>query len=142
MRYIKKLFKVLFIDKTDNTAIQFFRSLFVGGIATVVDMGILAILTKVLGVDDYISATIGFIFGLIVNYIISIKFVFKSRNIKNQWIEFIIFSIIGIIGLGLTLLIIKIFKLYNIDVLISKIVSVVAVYFWNFFARKILLYRG
>jgi hypothetical protein len=40
------LFNNLFMDKTDNTSLQFFRSLFVGGIATVADMGVLAILTK------------------------------------------------------------------------------------------------
>ena len=142
MRKIFKLFKRLFTDKTDSTAIQFFRSLFVGGIATVIDMGTLAILSKVFHVNDYIAVTIGFILGLIVNYIISIIFVFTTRNIKNRWVEFAAFSVIGVIGLGITLLIVRIFNIYNVDVMISKVFSVVIVYFWNFFARKIFLYRA
>ena len=142
MRKIFKLIKLLFIEKTNDTKIQFFRSLFVGGIATVADMGVLAILSKGFLIDDFISATIGFIFGLTVNYFISIKYVFHTRNIQSRWIEFAIFSVIGVIGLGITLLIIYLFKLWNVDVLISKVVSVVIVYFWNFFVRQFVLYRG
>ena len=145
MRKIFKIFKMLFTDKTDNTLIQFFRSLFVGGIATVVDYSVFKILNNSIHTPYFylIANIVGFIFGIIVNYLISIFWVFKTRNIQTKWIEILVFTVIGVIGLGLSELIIWSFKEYiGIDQQIGKLISVVIVYFWNFFARKILLYRG
>ena len=136
---IKKFFK----DKTDNTLIQLFRYTFVGGIAFVVDFGSLFLLTEFAGVHYLVSAAISFLFGLATNYLLSILWVFNTRSISNRYHEFIIFGIIGIIGLGLNELIIWRFTEYlHFHYLISKIISAIVVYLWNFFARKNLLFRS
>ena len=132
----------LFIKKTDNTLIQLFRYTFVGGIAFVVDFSSLYILTEFAGLHYLYSAAIAFILGLIINYILSILWVFKSRAVNKKIFEIIIFAVIGIIGLGLNELIIwfstEKFKLYY---LYSKLISTAIVYFWNFLARKYILYN-
>lgn len=153
--------KSLFVEKTDNTFIQFFRSLFVGGVATVADMAVLILFRELVGLSEDISAVFGFIVGLAVNYVISTFWVFAKAKVKSRTLDFIVFAVIGIIGLGLTQLIIAPFSVEGIfgeGILVSnavfgsliptdkyyivgKMLAVVLVYMWNFFARKFILYN-
>lgn len=153
--------KNLFIGDTDNTGIQFFRSLFVGGIATVADMAVLIFIREVFKVPEGIAAVFGFIVGLAVNYVISTYWVFAKAKVKNRAADFIAFGVIGIIGLGLTQLIIEPFSvkgMFGEGILVThavfgsllptdkyyivgKVIAVVLVYMWNFFARKFFLYN-
>ncbi len=153
--------KNLFIGDTDNTGIQFFRSLFVGGIATVADMAVLIFIREVFKVPEGIAAVFGFIVGLAVNYVISTYWVFAKAKVKNRAADFIAFGVIGIIGLGLTQLIIEPFSVKGMFgegilvahtvfgsllpadkyYIIGKVIAVVLVYMWNFFARKFFLYN-
>ncbi len=153
--------KNLFIGGTSNTFIQFFRSLFVGGIATVVDMLVLILVREAFHVPEGVAAIFGFIIGLAVNYVICSFWVFAKAKVKNRLTDFIGFAVIGIIGLGLTQLIIDPFAVdgmfgkgafvqweifgglipTNKYYIVGKIIAVVVVYMWNFFARKFILYR-
>jgi len=153
--------KKLFFEETNHTGIQFFRSLFVGGIATVADMAVLIFLRELFGMPEGAAAVFGFIVGLAVNYIVSTFWVFAKAKVKNRMLDFIGFAVIGIIGLGLTQLIIEPFAVQGMFgtgifvsnkifgsllptdkyYIIGKILAVVLVYMWNFFARKFILYR-
>jgi len=133
----------LFLDKTENTLVQLFRYTFVGGFAFVVDFGTLFLLTEVFHIHYLLSAAIAFILGLITNYFLSIKWVFSIRSIENKKIEFLLFSIIGLIGLGLNELLLWIFTdLILIHYLLSKIITAIFVYLWNFIGRKYLLFNN
>jgi putative flippase GtrA len=135
---IDKLIK----NQTDSTHIQFFRYIFVGGAAFIVDFVSLFIFTDIFGVYYLISAAIAFILGLVANYALSINWVFNKRTLENRWSEFTIFAVIGIIGLGLNELIIWLFTDYvGLYYLISKIIAAALILFWNFFARKFTLFR-
>ena len=154
--------KKLFVEGTNNTFIQFFRSLFVGGIATVVDMAVLILVRELAHLPEDICAVFGFVVGLTVNYIISNVWVFSKAKVKNRALDFIVCAVIGIIGLGLTQLIIAPFameglfgegflvsnavfgSLLPVDkyYIVGKLIAVVLVYMWNFFARKFLLYNN
>jgi len=133
----------LFLDKTENTLVQLFRYTFVGGFAFVVDFGTLFLLTEIFHIHYLLSAAIAFILGLITNYFLSIKWVFSIRSIENKKIEFLLFSIIGLIGLGLNELLLWIFTdLILIHYLLSKIITAIFVYLWNFIGRKYLLFNN
>jgi len=132
----------LFVKKTNNTLIQLFRYTFVGGIAFVVDFVSLYLLTEFAGLHYLYSAAIAFILGLIINYILSILWVFNSRTVNKKIVEIIIFAVIGIIGLGLNEMMIWFFtEQLTIYYLYSKLISTIIVYFWNFLARKYILYN-
>ncbi len=132
---IKKLFK----EKTNNTFIQFFRYLFVGGFAAVVNIGMLYILTDFFNFYYLVSNIISFVLGLLVNYLLSKKFVFQEEISISQSKEFIIYAVIGIVGLGLDTLFVWLFTdVVKLHYLISKIISTFIVFIWNFGARKIL----
>ena len=136
----KKMRSFLF-EKSDKTSTQLFKYFFVGGIAYCVDFGSLFILTDIVKVHYLISAAIAFTLGLITNYTLSIIWVFSKRTVADKRLEFIIFSVIGLVGLGLNEVIIWFFtETAHFHYLISKIFSTVVVFFWNFFARKKILF--
>ena len=135
---IDKLIK----NQTDKTHIQFFRYIFVGGAAFVVDFVSLYAFTDIFGVYYLISAALAFIIGLMANYALSVTWVFNSRTLNNMWSEFTVFAIIGVVGLGLNELFIWLFTDYiGMYYLLSKIIAAALILSWNFSARKITLFR-
>ncbi|WP_229116385.1 GtrA family protein [Parenemella sanctibonifatiensis] len=131
----------LFTGHTDHVGIQLFRYVFVGGTAAVVDLGLLLLLSSVAGRDLYLVwAGIAFLAGLAVNYLLSIAWVFQSSDRRRT--EMILFAAIGVVGLGFNELILWIgVSQLGQDLTLSKLVSMVLVMFWNFFARRTLFAR-
>ena len=143
----EKEFGKLFSGDTENTYIQFFRYLFVGGLATVVDWGVSFILFKYVFGEQYAVAanSLSFVAGLIVNYVISTFWIFSNSKVKSKVVEFLGFAAIGLVGLFMTMGITKLFEIWLADKtslfqILAKVVSTAAAFFWNFFARKILLF--
>ena len=127
--------RALFVGKTRNGFIQFFRYLFVGGIAAAGDAGALYLLYSWLGANYLVAAAIGFIFGLLINYAISAAWVFTSTGRFRA--EFVLFAIIGVGGLGWTELIMWLgVHVAQAPVMATKAVALVLVLFWNFGMRK------
>ncbi|MBQ3122762.1 MAG: GtrA family protein [Firmicutes bacterium] len=140
-------FAKLFVGDTENTFIQFFRYLFVGGLATVVDWGVSYLLFRFVFNENYAIAanSISFVAGLAVNYLISTFWIFKNSAVESKLKEFLGFAAIGLVGLLMTMGITWLFELWLADKtsafqILAKIVSTAAAFFWNFFARKILLF--
>ncbi len=145
--------KQLFKEDTDKTSIQFFRYCFVGGLAFIVDYGIMVLLVEAFALHAVLASAIAFILGLIVNYLLSTLWIFKKSRIKNRLMEFVGFVVIGLIGLGINAAIIWFFQDYlavwnSIPILpqdkyyaLGKIVSTGIVFLWNFFARKLMLFK-
>ena len=91
-------FKKIFYGASDNLLIQFVRYFFVGGFAFIIDFGLLYILTEYAGLHYLLSATLSFIAGLVVNYIISCIWVFNNSKFRNRIVEFLFFAAIGVVG--------------------------------------------
>ena len=139
---VTDLFHKLFYGSTDKLLVQFVRYFFVGGFAFVVDFGLLYILTEYARLHYLLSATLSFIAGLLVNYIISCLWVFKGSKFKNRLVEFLFFAAIGVVGLALNDTLIWLFTdCIGTHYMFSKIVAAAMVYLWNFFARKYLVFR-
>ncbi|MGC4001979.1 MAG: GtrA family protein [Pirellulales bacterium] len=122
---------------------QFLRYCLVGGLAFVVDLGTLALLYRAFGVDVRIAAALGFLLGLIVNYAISVAWVFDRRNVSNRWLEFAIFMVVGLLGLFVNDQIIAFCSLFleeHKD--LAKIPAAAVVLVLNFGLRKLLLFQS
>lgn len=140
---MKSIIDLLFKETTDNVFLQFFRYQFVGGIAFLVDFFLLYFFTSICGFHYLFSGILSFIISVIVNYILSIKWVFNPDKINNPIVEFNSFLIISIIGLGFTELLLFVFTEYlHLYYLYSKIISAIIVLFWNFSARRVFLYHS
>ena len=134
--------KGLFLEPTEDSFLQFFRYIFVGGASFVTDYVLLHIITE-MGVYYLLSGVISFIAGLCVNFALSKLLVFsnKTTGAKRAW-EFTVFGIIAVCGLVITEALMWIFTEKLLwYYMISKAVAAIIVLFWNFFMKKILLYR-
>ncbi len=132
---------LLFRGKTNNTICQFMRYTAVGGCAFVIDFLCLYILTSYFHIYYLYSAAIGFAIGIVLNYLLSISWVFDTRKIQNRQFEFVIFSIIGLGGLLLNEVFIWYFAgILLINYLMAKLISTCFVYTYNFFVRKMALF--
>ena len=121
--------------------IQLIKFGLVGGIAFLIDYGIMVFLTEVFKIPSLISAAISFTVSVIFNYIASVKWVFdvdKEKNSKTK--ELVVFILLSIVGLGINELIMWIMdKEFGIYYMISKIVATIVVMCYNFITRKLFL---
>lgn len=137
---MKKLF-LLIKEKTDNSYLQFVKYFFASGLALFVDVSSLFVLTEFCKLYYILSATIAFMLGIAITYILSKKYIFSKTKIKNQSKEFFIFLIIGIIGLILNNIFLYLFTEYfDIYYMLSKCMVIIITYLWNFFARKYFIF--
>ncbi len=127
----------VFVHKTQNSYVQFFRYGFVSVVAVIVNGGGLVILKDKGHLNYLIAATISFLAGLIVSYALSALWVFHSSKILNRKHEFVLFGIIGLVGLGLSDFILWVLTSgLGLYYLASWVIATIIVYFWNFGARK------
>ncbi len=148
------------------------RFLLVGGVATLCDYIVFYIFrqwllpnhllnTAAWDIFSLILATaLGFIVGLLVNWVLSVHFVFRAVRDERQARSrksFMLFTIIGIIGLIITelgvVLLVQIFPavtLFGVESFlalpwsewIAKIVMTCIVLVWNYLGRKIFIFKG
>lgn len=131
----------LFKKPTDNIFIQMFRYIFVGGTAFVVDFFFLYFFSDICGIYYLISGVLSFIISVLVNYIMSTKWVFNQENIENKVLEFNLFLAISTAGLIFTEILLWLFTdIFGLYYLVSKIIAAILVMFWNFIARRVMFY--
>ncbi len=136
--------KDLALGKNGNLWIQVFRYLVSGGVAFLVDAGLLALLTECFGQHLLLLWTaIAFGAGLLATYLFSIAWVFDNRSMRSRTAEVAIFVGIGIVGLGLTELLMWLLTgKAGIHYLVAKVITTVIVFVWNFSAKKLILFRS
>ena len=135
-----KIFHIKLKDKTKKLLLQIFKFGIVGGIAFVIDYGIMVFCKEVLHFNVLLSAFFGFTISVIYNYIASVRWVFDVNKEKNKTRNFILFIIFSVIGLGLTELIMWFgTDIIKISYLIVKIIATIIVMIFNFITRKIFL---
>ncbi|UOO38778.1 GtrA family protein [Oscillospiraceae bacterium CM] len=128
---------------------EVFRYLLVGGASTLIDFATLYLFNNTLpdlhGYRLYIAAALGFLAGLVFNYVLSLAFVFQTAKTKGAGrgaAAFMLFAVIGGTGLGLTELGMYIgVALFMWHYLFVKILVTGIVFFWNYLSRKILIFR-
>jgi len=111
----------------------------VGIIAAIVDVGLLMVFKELLSIDVLISSAFSFSVSVIVNYILSMSFVFNGKK-QGKVREFIIFLLLSIGGLGINQFImwlgVNILSFYYLSV---KMFAMIFVPVYNFITRKLFL---
>ena len=150
---------------------EIFRFLLVGGTATLVDYFVFWIFDGLLfpiishaawwmTVSLILSTAFGFCAGLIVNWLLSVSFVFKQVKNKEEATSkksFVIFTVIGVIGLIITevgilalVAILPEFSLFGTSALLgtswakwlAKVIMTCIVLVWNYIGRKIFVFKS
>lgn len=113
---------------------------FVGFLCFFIDYGIMVLLTERFGVDYLLSSGISFTVSVVVNYILSVTFVFETDKKKNRVGEFVIFVILSVIGLGINEVCMWFaVEMIGIHYMISKIGATAVVMVYNFISRKMFI---
>ncbi len=136
------MLKELRLKKSNNLFVQSFKYALAGGVAFIVDFCALYLLTNYLHIHYLTSAAISYMLGSAAHYALSILFVFGSRSLENQTLEFTIFALIGLVGLGLNEGVMWFFtEKMGVYYLYSKLIATFCIFFWNFSTRKFILFR-
>jgi len=129
------------LRRTDNVLVQLFRYFAVSGLSLVLDFATLYLFTDVLGIHYMVSGVMSYSIGLVVNYAVSVRWVFGSRKYEDRRKEFAIFVLIGVAGRGVNSLVLWLCAgLLGMHYLVARVISAAIGYAWKFVARRVILF--
>jgi len=133
------LLRRLFVDQTSHSLIQFIRYGIVVAVAGPIDLGGYIVLKASFHIYYVLAATISFTASLVVNYLLSVAWVWTNHTGRQRHVDATIFILIGIVGLGITDLVVYWLTSYaHLNYIVSKLVAFIVVFFWSFGARHYL----
>jgi putative flippase GtrA len=143
------------IQKNRSLLYEFMRYVPVGGISFLADTGTMTLIKEQFfrqactPIQMALCVSAGFAVGLLVNYLLSCVFVFRTgqqRQQSRKWSAFLIYAAVGIVGFGLTQLGmwigVKIVGSDGLWYVLVKCFVAGLVLIWNYAGRKILVYHG
>ena len=118
------------------------RYFVVGGISACFDIGFFFVFAKLLGLHYLAVATVGFIIAVLINYSLSIRYVFTSGVRFSGAQELALVYLVSGIGLALHLLVLyAAVDRLALELMLSKLVATGSVFLWNFLARNYFVFR-
>ena len=112
----------------------------VGAISTAVDFVIYSLLVF-MGVAYYIAIVIGYMIGLLVNFYLARSKVFvKGSRFAKIHHEFLAVFAVSVVAVGLNIVIVWALAKFSLDYYSARAVALVAVFFFNYYARKGFIY--
>lgn len=129
---------------------QFLSYVVVGGAATAVEWALFWLFTYPLNLNQNLGFTIAFIFSTLVNMILGKKLTFKNAVVVhrskskglNLLKETFLIYLVAVVGYVLNILLLNLFTgVLHLGAMVSKMIATGLVFFWNYFARKLGIYR-
>ena len=98
------------------------------------------VLTEFTALSYFVSSGISFTVSVVVNYVLSMRFVFRGKEDMSKFEEIIIFVVLSFIGLGINQMIMWIaVESFHIFYAVAKVLVTMMVTTYNFISRKIFL---
>ena len=118
------------------------RYFFVGGTAASVDLALFTALTQWAGFHWFPVAVASFVIATLLNYFLSILFVFESGARFQKQHEVMLVFFVSAIGLAANQTILwALIEVIGMHRVLAKIVATGGVFFWNFTARHLFIFR-
>ena len=128
--------------RTEDPKIHLLRAMVSSFVAFGVDFGIMIFLVEVAHIHYIVSATVGFLVGTTITYLLSILWIFPHRRLSRRSVEYGVFIAIGAVGVGLNDAFLWFFtEQLGVYYIVSRLLSSSIVFFWNFLTRKFLLFK-
>ena len=113
------------------------RYFVVGGVATCVDVGLFMLFAQWMGLPYLRVAACTFVVATLVNYLLSVRFVFVSGLRFGRRSEIALVFLVSGIGLALNQAILfAAVEFGGLPLLVSKLSATAIVFFWNYLARR------
>jgi putative flippase GtrA len=110
-------------------------------LALAIDIGAYSGLIRLAGVDYLVAAPIGFLLGMVAIYLLSVRWVFRHRRVKDARAEFALFIALGFAGLGLNQAAVYAgVALLGLPYEAAKLLSAGFVFTFNYASRKLVLF--
>jgi len=124
-------------------SLELFGYAIASAVALGVDIGILKALVTFAGWHYLVAATISFIAGALVAYVLSVKLAFESRRVTNRSMEFLFFAALGVVGLAVNAAVISAcVSLIGLALVQSKLIAATCTFITNFSLRRALLFSS
>jgi putative flippase GtrA len=119
------------------------RYFVVGGVSAIFDIGFFFVFAKHLGLNYLGVAAVGFVIAVLINYALSVRFVFSSGVRFTRGQELALVYLVSGIGLALHLAILYFaVEWVALELMLSKLIATAAVFAWNFGARNYFIFRS
>ena len=129
-------------DKLLKLLLQLERFALVGGTVFLIDYALMLLLTEVYLVPYLASTAISFIVSNVINYILSVRFVFPTDESRGRTKLMTLFLALAAVGLGINQAIMWLMTgRLGVDYRLSKIIAAAIVAAYNFITRKLFLER-
>ncbi len=122
---------------------QLLKSVAASLVAFAIDFAILVALTEAAGLHYLLAAGFSFLVGTTLSYLLSILWVFPVRRLSSKAAEYLLYVAVGMVGLGLNEALLWFFtETVGIFYMVSKVCAGSLIFFWNFGARKLILFSA
>jgi len=129
------------LNLRDLISLEIVRYGAISVVAFAVDVGLLSLLTQVLGIHYLVASSCSFIAGGVVAYFLSIRFVFRYRRVQERSVEATAFVALGLAGLLVNFVMMAlVVGGANAHVLVGKLAAACATFGVNFVLRKFVLF--
>ena len=124
--------------------IHLFKYSIIGGIAALFDITIFYVFAKRMGLNYILVSIAGFIIATLVNYLLGIFFLFKSKIRFSRSVEMVLIYVVSGIGLLVHLIVLYIcIDLLFFPKMLSKVLAVGSAFLWNYLSRtKVIFNEG
>lgn len=118
------------------------RYFVVGGISACFDIAFFFVFAKLLGFNYLGVASVGFVFAVLINYGLSVRFAFTSGVRFSRGHELALVYLVSGVGLAMHLAILwASAELLGIELMLSKLIATGSVFAWNFLVRNYFIFR-
>lgn len=115
----------------------------IGGVSFVVNFAVFFATVHAFGLNWVIANTAGFLVAVLVNYLLSARLVFESRLFAQRRVEVALTILVSALGTVLETAIIHVaYDVSGFDLNLSKLGAAGLVFFWNYGARRFLVFGG
>ncbi len=114
----------------------------VSGLALASDCGLLLVLVW-LGANYLAASMLSFSAGMVISYMLNVRFVFADRRRALRDSETVGFFVVGVAGLALTQVLLYVFVArLGFVVALAKIPTTAIVFLFNFLSRRSLVFKA
>ena len=121
---------------------KIFKYFLVGSIAALTDLLLFYSFAKLLGYNYLVVAFFSFIIATLVNYILSIRYVFQSGvQFSKKYEISLIYLISGIAIIINQVSLYVLVDLLALEMILSKIIATMITFFWNYSMRNSFVFK-
>jgi len=107
------------------------------GVATLVDMGLFALLSKITQIPVEIINIISSLVGMVINFLLQKKYVFQlNRKVRTAFLLSLAVSLGGIFISTSIIYFLKTIEIFQTYPIFAKIIATGIVFFYNFYLKR------